>query len=340
MSANALASTILRSTLATHVSLSAASLLYSAVGKSELPQSRQSNSTVFSNKNSTAVSNQQPLNPTTKQPRSHHAPIMTDELATAFSALPWLDQLNNILACMYVGGAHNLRGRKDNVLVQIHQNASYENPMLRHSGIEEIERFYRGRLFLNSGNDAAKSVVLECIHVEASEDSGAGLFPHPQQQLHDESKSCNDGVNSAKQNPSTLLGKIFGQATSSSSSTSPPTVEVRYILSQNFGPFLTIRSMLVVTVQVRSGCCQKLHESRSDKIKSRVGVPIATSAAASPGICAGNAANQTLVAEVVGIEERWNGVRLLQFRFVPFFGWSRRVNGIVASCFDWITTSS
>jgi len=241
---------------------------------------------------------------------------------------------------MYVGGAHNLRGHKDNVLVQIHQNASYENPMLRHSGVEAIERFYKGRLFLNSGNDAAKSVVLECIHVEASEDSGAGLFPHPQQELHDQSISCNDGEKSTNVIPVNLLGKILEKATSSSASSSPPTVEVRYILSQNLGPFLTIRSILVVTVQVRSGCCQRLHESLSDKLKSKVGVPIATSAAASPGICAGNTANQTFVAEVVRIEELWNGVRLLQFRFVPFFGWSRRVNGMVASCFDWLTTSS
>ena len=301
MAARFSSSAVFRSVIATHVSLTSLNLMHSACGKSQLPTARQKNSTTtFKN----GIHLSKPASDNNID--TPHPPPMTNDLATTCSALPWLDQLHNIIACMYIGGGAHCRGHKDNVMVQIKEEASFENPIVSYAGVEEIERAFRGRLFLRA-KDA--NTLLECVHVEASDDSGAGLFSSEEVCLH-------------RQDENSTSTSIIGSPLSNNYS-SPPTVEVTYILSQSYGSYLSINSMLAVTVQVREGCPQKVHETMADKLK--VGIPIATSS--HQGISAGNSSNQTLVAEVVRIEERWNGVELL--KFAPFH-WSRRLNGLVA----------
>ena len=214
---------------------------------------------------------------------------------------------------MYIGGGTNCRGHKDNVIVQIHRDASFENPLVSYSGSSEIERAFRARLFLHPQEDI--KALLECIHVEASGDSVAGIFGcgdemghhnlhgHQQQEEEGSLSPFNIGI------PPHISPNV------------PPTVKITYRLTQNYGSFVSFQSMLVVTVQVRSGSSGKLYHSTPGKMK--VGLPIATSGFTDS---VGHV-SQTLVAEVVRIEERWNGVQLLQF--APFH-WSRRLNGLVA----------
>jgi len=195
--------------------------------------------------------------------------------------------------------------------------------------------------------------------VEASEDSicGGEAMTMDQQQQHPEQ---NDGT-SPSISPSSLIGII---PSTNNSSSSPPKVEVTYRLSQQYGSFFSVHSLLVVTVQVRRGSCSEkvvrkitqpkvatvpLATSTPTAVTSTVAaatihaagvlakaaskiVVAATTTATTRGQHSDNGAGYRpqgatapLVAEVVRIEERWNGVQLLHF--APFH-WSRRLNGL------------
>ena len=272
-------SVLFRSAVATHVSLTATSLLCCVLGSSDLP----SHHTHKIHESSPAST-----------------PTTSNNVTCASSALLWLEQLHTIITCMYVGGGtcreHNYR---DNVMVEINQDASFENPWTSYEGLGEIERVFRARTALHPLANERRT-MLECINVKASEDSmiasGEGTVIHQH---------------------------IGDNEVSNRGSCSPPTVEVSYRLTQTYGAFFSMHSILVVTVQVRSGCQGREIHKHSVSL-SKLGIPLATSS------CTGSVANtsqsQSLVAEVVRIEEQWNGVQLLHLS--PFH-WSRRLNGMM-----------
>ena len=280
----------LRSALVTHTSLCATSFLCSVVGTSQLPNKSD---------------------PTC--PISHKVS----------SALPWIDELHNIMSFMYSGRGASCRGLKNRVMVQMHPNATFENPIICYSGVSEIERAFRLRTALNSRDD--RKTLLECIHVEASEDSilAAGCTRnHP-------GSHC------------------------------PPTVQVVYRLQQTYGSLLSLSSMVKVTVQVQSSdqCRTKVIHlperakagviATSGLTKNVLGLNgtlglkcvLARDALRSWLSDRGFAMdshtdsssvdppmNESFVAEVVKIEECWNEVELLSSK--PFH-WSRRINGLL-----------
>mmetsp|Transcript_22809 Transcript_22809/g.34563 ORF Transcript_22809/g.34563 Transcript_22809/m.34563 type:complete len:329 (-) Transcript_22809:2000-2986(-) len=308
-------SAVIRSTAAAHISLTVTSLAYSAFG----PSSLQSTSN-YENKDSS----------------THHK---DQEI---MGALPWLDQLHKIIANMYTGGGTKFRAVQSNIMVQMHNDVSLENPLVSYTGVSEIERAFRARLFLHPQNDV--QTLLECVHVEASDDSisnGATSATERQRQL---------------QQLGLLSPSLKGISTPI---ISPPTLKVTYRLQQKYGRLFTVQSMLEVTVQVRRGNARKVR----DITPSNLAVPLATSASGhySRAAAATAAANQPsltaalsnaaskiaaattmargshsnnntdlspgghpLVVEVVKIEEMWRGVPLLQF--MPFHC-SRRLNG-------------
>lgn len=244
---------------------------------------------------------------------------------------------------MYVSGGISNRCaglQQHNVMVQIGKDVSFENPVVSYAGVGEIDRAFRGRSFLHPQNDF--KTVLECINVEASEDSICGGGDAIDQQQHRHPQHSLVGI------PSTI------------NASAPPKVKVTYKLSQQYGTF-SVNSLLVVTIQVRRGCPSTKIRKITPK---KVGVPLATSgftprAASAVAVAATahsgpasvalvkaaseivaatkrlhsnaghspNGAAVPLVAEVVRIEEQWNGVQLLHF--APFH-WSRRLNGLVA----------
>lgn len=278
-------------------------------------------------------------------------------MATVSAALPWLDQLHNIIASMYVnGGLHNrCAGLHRNIMVQVGDEICFENPIVSYAGVGEVERSFQGRQLSQAlMQQTDVKTVLECIDVKASDDSICG--GEIAQQL--------DGILPLPlPNPSKTI------------SSSPPKVEVTYRLSQQYGSFFTMHSILVVTVQVRRGSSQKV---RNIIPGGKVALPLATSgftprAASTVAVAATNhsgalskAASKIVaratnnskgggiqnsdnnarggqnapqiitsptpqpplfgVAEVVRIEERWRGVQLLQF--APWH-LSRRLNGLV-----------
>jgi hypothetical protein len=301
--------------------------------------------------------------------------------AGARGALPWLDRLHAVVTDLYAsgggGGAGEWtddRGRAgggrpassgglrreyddddvDVATVRLGRDVSFEDPIVRHMGDAEVGRAFRGRLRARPWRDV--ETVLECVGVEASDDGICGG-----------AAMRGGGRDARHRHP--LLGII--------SLEDPPRVVVTYRLSQRYGlSRLTVDSLLLVTVQVRSrGCSEQLRWiARNGKIGA---VPLATSslapraassaaaaaAAAHPGVATlallARAANDVvaaatttarggaphrhpsedfrlawrgstpLVAEVVGMEERWNGVVLIDY--APF-RWSRRLNGLIFVC--------
>ncbi len=318
-------SAIIRSTAAAHISLTVTSLAYSAFGPSLLKNDIKNHN----DKHDQDIS-------------THHKSCCLDQ--EIMGALPWLDQLHKIIANMYcTGSGTKFRAMQDNVMVQMHSDASLENPLLVYSGVAEIERAFRARLFLYPQNDV--QTLLECVHVEASDDSisNGGKTSHKKGGLL-------SSPTTLKSYPSPII--------------SPPTIKVTYRLQQKYGRHFTVNSLLVVTIQVRRGEKGKVHHLTPNKMA----VPLATSgcygkAAVATATAAVTAATTTqpvfttilsnafdkisalnsmsrennskndlspggshplLVAEVVRIEEMWRGVPLIHF--LPFHC-SRRLNG-------------
>lgn len=317
-------SAVIRSTAAAHISLTVTSLAYSAFGPSLLKNDIKNH------------------NDKQHQDISHHKSCLDQEI---MGALPWLDQLHKIIANMYcTGSGTKFRAMQDNVMVQMHADASLENPILSYSGVAEIERAFRARLFLYPQNET----LLECVHVEASDDS-----------------ISNGGTTSQTYKKGGLLSPTTLKSYPSPI-ISPPTIKVTYRLQQKYGRHFTVNSLLVVTIQVRRGKERKVH----NLTPSKMAVPLATSgyygkAAVATATAAVTAATTTqpvlttilsnvvdkisaltsmssesdskniidlspghplLVAEVVRIEEMWRGVPLIHF--LPF-DCSRRLNGVM-----------
>lgn len=310
-------SAVIRSAAAAHISLTVTSVAYSAFGPSSLQSS--------SNDSSTHYDNQE---------------IM--------GALPWLDQLHKIIANMYTGGGTRFRAVQSNIMVQLHNDVSLQNPLASYMGVSDIERCLKLKERLNPQNDV--QTLLECVHVEASDDSisnGATSVTERQRQL---------------QQLGLLSPSLKGF---SSPIISPPSLKVTYRLQQKYGQLFTVQSMLEVTVRVRRGNARKVRNITP----SNLAVPLATSAsghysraAVATAAAAATAAasqpslatmlsntarkiaaatpmargthshkdtdlstgGQPLVIEVVKIEEMWRGVPLIHF--MPFHC-SRRLNG-------------
>ena len=368
---------ILRSALAAHAGLSATSLLRSALGPPSMPPSSSSSSSSSSVAAAAATPDgddppRRRRRHSRPRPDPHRPGAGGESTAGARAALPWLDRLHAVVADLYAsgggGGGTDDRGRAgggrtateggllrsgdadaDVATVRLGRDVSFEDPIVRHAGDAEVGRAFRCRLRSRPFRDV--ETVLECVGVEASDDGICG----------------GGGVRD--------VGII---------SPDPPRVVVTYRLSQRYGPSrLTVDSLLLVTVQVRSrGCSERLRRIKHD---GKVGVvPLATSglapraastaaAAAHPGVAAlallARAANDMvaaaaaattttktttggaphrrpdddgrlarrgstpLVAEVVGMEERWNGVGLIDFAPVR---WSRRLNGLIFGCASYI----
>lgn len=292
-----LSSLFIRSAVVTQASVSATSLLCSIIGTTQLQ-----NTSVQST----------PISPTIS------------------SALPWIDELHNIVSFLYVD---NIRRPgscpsrlKNGSKIQLHPDASLENPIVCYSGISEIVRIFRARSALSLRDD--KMTLLKCIRVDASEDSITG-------------GKCN---NSSEKN-----------------NTSPPTVQVIYRLQRTYGSLFSLNSMLKITVQVqRSITCRTIVLPHLPE-RAKTGV-LATSGLSknvlglsnttvvglkcvlagswwrsllSDRMDSRNIANATLltdntnghqsfVAQVVKIEECWNEVELVK----PFH-LSRRINGLM-----------
>ena len=311
---------VLRSALA-HASLSASSLLYSAFGNSQLPAD-------------TIESSQISL-----QNYNEH----TSHVSSISTALPWLDQLHNLIAGMYISGGVNNRcfirnqqPHTNNVsMIKIGDDIQYENPLASYLGEGELERAFKGRSFLHPTNNV--KTILECINVEASQDSIVG---------------------------SSQLARNQHNIGTQVISSSPPKIYITYQIQQQFGSFFKVNSLLVVTCQVRRCSSERVRKITNE---DRLTMPLATSGvvrrstiqslaavggpisvalakAKSKIVEAATSNNRKhtdtggynlqpsssppLVAEVIRIEERWNGVDLL--KFAPFH-WSRRLNGLVAS---------
>ena len=218
-------------------------------------------------------------------------------------------------------------------MVKLGTSVEFENPLVAYTGVGEIERAFKGRVFLHPQSDV--KTILECINVESSSDSICG---------GDYSQGA-DTDNSLR---------IQNSLMNISPTLNVPNIKITYRLSQQYGAYFSVNSLLVVTVQVCKGCPEKVRQITSNT-KEKGTIPLATSgitprAASSVAIHSGpasvalakaaskwlpgprysdtaNNAHSLTVAEVVRIEERWNGVQLLNF--APFH-WSRRLNGLVA----------
>ena len=289
----------------------------------------------------------------------------TGHAVSMCAALPWLDQLNSVIANLYISGGikkcgcssgTNLQHQQQHsnvvTMVQIGDDVSFENPIVSYAGCREVENAFRCRFHLHPQNDV--KTVLECVGIEASTDSicggssagGAGVDQAPSQQHL----------------PNPLIGIR---------SSSPPTVKVTYSLSQQYGTYFSVHSLLLVTIQLRRGCSSEVrkitHEQKmatvplaTSGLTPRVANTVAAAATVHSGLAAvvqGKMADHVIlasdtgtemnasvvssgvmsdalhvlspvVAEVVRIEELWNGVQLLQFAPIH---WSRRLNGLVAS---------
>jgi hypothetical protein len=281
------------------------------------------------------------------------------------TALPWLDQLNSVIASLYISGGINKCGctsasgngvhqhhQHKNVVttVQIGEGVSFENPIVSYEGYGEVERAFRGRFHLHPQNDV--KTVLECVDIQASDDSisGGAALDQSQHSQH-------------------LLNPLFGIIPSPS----PPTVKVTYRLSQQYGTYFSVHSLLLVTIQLRRGCSSEVRKITHEQMASlplatsgftpRAANTVAVAATAHSGLAAvalAKAADKVImattrgsetsnhapvassrgvsnlpqttippvVAEVVKIEELWNGVQLLHVAPVH---WSRRLNGLIAS---------
>lgn len=103
--------------------------------------------------------------------------------------------------------------------VQTGNVVSFENPIVSYAGVGEMERAFRGRLLSHPQNDV--KTVLECINVEASEDSicGGKAIVHQQQQHREQ-----DGTSPLSLSPPSLVDII----PSTDSSSSLPKVEVTH----------------------------------------------------------------------------------------------------------------
>lgn len=317
-------SAAIRSAIAVHISLTITSLAYSAFGPSLLKNDTQ--------KHSDGIDFS-----------SYHQCNSIDQ--EIMGALPWLDQLHQIISNMYTGRGARFRAMQNNVMVQTHADASLENPLVSYAGVSEIERAFRARLLLHPQNDV--QTLLECIHVEASDDSISNGATTSTSLTGRQPLALGFLSPSLKGIPSPII--------------SPPTLKVTYRLQQTYGRLFTVQSLLEVTVQVRRGKAGKVHNLTPNKLA----VPLATSGccysraiASQPALTNVllNAANKKavasrlmsrgtthssnnntvnlsssgdghpLVAEVVRIEEMWRGVPLIHF--MPFHC-SRRLNGVM-----------
>ena len=313
-------SAMIRSVAAAHISFTATSLAYSAVG----PSSFQSNtSNYYEGKDSS----------------THH--YHTDE--EMMRALPWLDQLHKIVANMYSSGETKFRAVQSNVMIEMSNDLKLENPLVSYDGVSEIERAFRARMFLHPQNDV--QTLLECVHIEASDDSisnGATSTSERRRQM---------------QQLGLLSPSLRGI---SPPILSPPNLKVTYRLQKKYGQYFTVQSMLEVTVQVRRGDKRKVHKitpnnltvplATSGHCSTRAALAATTAAASQPALATalstaankiasatamlrGTASNDNpllspggcpLVVEVIRIEEMWRGVPLLQFMPIHC---SRRLNG-------------
>eukprot|EP00956_Cyclotella_meneghiniana_P016047 scaffold25111_cov80-Cyclotella_meneghiniana.AAC.1 len=284
MSRSRLSSLFARSALATQASVSATSLLCSAIGTPDLPTSSGMKSSI------------------------------DQSLSTS---LPWIDDLHNTISHIYLDRGSICCPQPVNNAVQMHPDATIENPIICYSGIDEIQRAFLLRGALSRDDTSA---VLECVHVEGSDDS-------------------------------IVAGEIEDRW-----SNRPPTVQVVYRLQKTYGSFFSLNTMLKVKIQCQNtDQCRKIMFHLPERAKTGV---IATSGLtknvvggfniASSGVTYAfvrdvwsrwfshntNSHSKTrvesirddpsVVAEIIRIEECWNEVELIQ----PFH-LSRRINGLL-----------
>ena len=202
-------SAILRSALAAHISLSATSLICSGFGTSHLSST-----------------------PTEEELQHEY-----NNITTAAGALPWLDQLHNLIASMYVGGGINncccttatANGQQNNntvSMVKLGTSVEFENPLVAYAGVGEIERAFKGRVFLHPQSDV--KTILECINVESSSDSICG---------GDDTEGID---NSSRQHVQNSLMGIIPSPTISPSSLNVPNIKITYRLSQQYGSYFSV----------------------------------------------------------------------------------------------------
>lgn len=293
MSRSRLSSLFARSALATQASVSATSLLCSAIGTPNLPTSSGMKSSI-----------------------DH----------SISTSLPWIDDVHNTISHIYLDRGSICSPGTVNKVVQMHPDATIENPIICYSGIDEIQRAFLLRSALSRDDTSA---LLECMHVEGSDDSiVAG------------ERDNNRGSN-----------------------ITPPTVQVIYRLQKTYGSFFSMNTMLKVTIQCQNtDQCRKIMFQLPERTKAGV---IATSGLTKNVVGGFNTASSgvtyafvrdmwsrwfsyntkshsetrvestrgdpSFVAEVIKIEECWNEVELIQ----PFY-LSRRINGLFLSSLTYL----
>ncbi|KAL7546072.1 hypothetical protein ACHAWF_009406 [Thalassiosira exigua] len=347
-SSSSTTSALLRSALAAHAGLSATSLLRSAVGPSQLPEASSASASVSGGS-------------TRHLQQHHHHPSPTSASSLRFDpdrdavALPWLNQLQVLIAELYVDGGADPRAAGVGVdggaaaVVRLGDDVALENPLVSHAGADAVGRAFRGRARVRPQEEV--ETVLERVEVTASDDSICGGGADGRRGKRP------DGMLELVGVPETFPLHLAWRAEA------PPQVEVTYRLTRRYGSSLSTQSLITATVQVRRGCPERVLTIASKR--GELAVPLATSGVAprvrSSAVAAvatsfghftsvlAQAASEMVgatkgrgsetdlapsvtssVAEVVRIEEKWNGVELLQF--APFH-WSRCLNGLVAGAY-------
>ena len=159
--------------------------------------------------------------------------------------------------------------------VQLSNNSMFEDPFVCHVSAAEIERSFRGRIRIRPWVNV--ETVLDCISVEATEDSicggrGGGISNNDDTHPPPSAIISNDATRQQCYHP-LLVGIIPPTA---------PKVVVTYKLSQRYGTYLSpFHSIVRVTVQCRNrGCSEQeksvQHLSRRHK-GSKEPIPLATS---------------------------------------------------------------
>ena len=231
--------------------------------------------------------------------------------------------------------------------VRLAQDVSFDDPIVRHAGASEVERAFRGRLRARPwGGDV--ETVLEFVEVEASDDGICGggrlggggggrahrhplldISPSPPRvvvtyrlsqrygihfalnslllvTVQVKSRGCSEKVRRIEGNGKVGTVPIATSALAPRSAGSVIAAAAATYSGVMTSALLARAANGMVVAAMTTTCGGARHPDDDGGLVRRRSTP--------------------LVAEVVGIEERWNGVGLLDY--VPF-RWSRRLNGLV-----------
>lgn len=250
-------------------------------------------------------------------------------------------------------------------VVRLGRDVSFEDPIVRHSGAMEIERAFRGGVIAidrrrrpwwgKKGDDEVVETVLECLGVEASDDGicggGEGGRRHPLVGMisltpprvvvtYRLSRRCGHDASFPRSSVDSLLivtVQVRSRGCSEQVHRISRTGEEEAVV-----PMATsVIAPRAATALAASAATHSGVETLARLIKAANRMVDAATHASMMARGGGGGPHHhvdkigrlprchessPLVAEVVGMEERWNGVRLIEH--APF-RWSRRLNGLL-----------